>query len=316
MNYKKKYNKLVEAIKVLQETNPSDEGIHNWVNDNVPELHKSEDEKIRKGLITMLSQDRELHSKEIAWLEKQGEHANFLSKIQIGDKVTRNKDGVLVNLSQLKRVAKPAEKQGMNLVEEEMTPFQKKVFCIIDTTIEEEQGLKQVCDELFALASNEIKQKPAWSEEDENLFRCAIDAVEQESKVRTDGCLDEEVGKMVTDWLKSLKERVQPQPKQKWNEEDINMIDWLIRCCEKEHEELCNDKYGHQDIVSDLKRDCRKKWDWLESLKNRVAPQKQWKPSDEQIKAVKEAACYSSVFSEKIIDNLISLSKQLKKLKE
>jgi hypothetical protein len=64
---------------------------------------------------------------------------------------------------------KPADKKGMNLVEEEMTPFQKKVFCIIDTTIEEEQGLKQVCDELFALASNEIKQKSAaWSEEDES----------------------------------------------------------------------------------------------------------------------------------------------------
>ena len=40
-----------------------------------------------------------------------------------------------------------------------------------------------------------------------------------------------------------------------------------------------------------------------------------WKPSDEQMKAVKEAACYSSVFSEKTIDNLISLSEQLKKLK-
>ena len=38
--------------------------------------------------------------------EKQGDHANFISKIQVGDKVTRNEDGVLVNLSQLNRVAK------------------------------------------------------------------------------------------------------------------------------------------------------------------------------------------------------------------
>ena len=29
MDYKEKYNKLVEAIKVLQETNPSDEGNSN-----------------------------------------------------------------------------------------------------------------------------------------------------------------------------------------------------------------------------------------------------------------------------------------------
>ena len=30
------------------------------------------------------------------WLEKKGEHTNFLSKIQVGDKVTKNEDGVLV----------------------------------------------------------------------------------------------------------------------------------------------------------------------------------------------------------------------------
>ena len=44
MNYEKKYNELVNAIKILKETNPSDEGIHNWVNDNVPELAESENE--------------------------------------------------------------------------------------------------------------------------------------------------------------------------------------------------------------------------------------------------------------------------------
>ena len=51
--------------------------------------------------------------KMIAWLEKQGKHANFRNKIQIGDKVTRNEDGVLVNLSQLKRIAKPAEEYNI-----------------------------------------------------------------------------------------------------------------------------------------------------------------------------------------------------------
>ena len=54
MDYKEKYNKLVEAIKVLQEANPSDEGIQNWVEDNVPELAESEDERIRKEIYTYL----------------------------------------------------------------------------------------------------------------------------------------------------------------------------------------------------------------------------------------------------------------------
>lgn len=81
---------------------------------------ESEEERIRKEISTYLKSvvankgygDSIIES-WIAWLEKQGEHSNFLSKIQVGDKVTRNEDGVLVNLSQLKRIAKPAEEYNI-----------------------------------------------------------------------------------------------------------------------------------------------------------------------------------------------------------
>ena len=45
MDYEKRYKDLVEAVKMLKEANPSDEGLQNWVNDNVPELKESEDEQ-------------------------------------------------------------------------------------------------------------------------------------------------------------------------------------------------------------------------------------------------------------------------------
>ena len=84
-NYEKKYEKLVDAVKVLRDNNPSDEGIKNWVNDNVPELKESEDEKIRKTLIEYFNaypKDYYCELKTsciIAWLEKQGEqkHAEW-----------------------------------------------------------------------------------------------------------------------------------------------------------------------------------------------------------------------------------------------
>lgn len=79
-----------------------------------PELKESEDEKVRKDILRYfkdLNEQGYETKRWIAWLEKQGEHSDFRNKIQIGDKVTRNKDGVLVNLSQLERVAKPNEKQ-------------------------------------------------------------------------------------------------------------------------------------------------------------------------------------------------------------
>lgn len=86
-----------------------------------PSLKESKDERIRKAISYALSQLT--HSDDIIfngitsgecidWLENQGKHAKFRDSIQVGDKVTRNEDGVLVNLSQLKRVAKKDEKQG------------------------------------------------------------------------------------------------------------------------------------------------------------------------------------------------------------
>ena len=85
-----------------------------------------------------------------------------------------------------------------------------------------------------------------------------------------------------------------------WGEEDEKILNLIIARLHS-HPNVEIEEYG-------------KDYHWLKSLKDRVLSQ--WKPSNEQIKAVKEAACYSSVFSEKTIDNLISLSKQLKKLRK
>ena len=78
MDYENRYKGALEAIKKLQEANPSDEGIQNWVNDNFPELKESEDEKIRNSIIENLKGnmyradgDYDLLNKQIAWLEKQ-----------------------------------------------------------------------------------------------------------------------------------------------------------------------------------------------------------------------------------------------------
>ena len=107
--------KRLEDIKTgkCQKTFVFTEGLFEYI---FPELREDEYERIRKDIVEAveLHKDFTQGRKEriYAWLEKQGKHANFRNKIQIGDKVTRNEDGVLVNLSQLKRVAKKDEKQG------------------------------------------------------------------------------------------------------------------------------------------------------------------------------------------------------------
>lgn len=77
MNYEKKYKEALEAIKKIQEANPHDEGLQNWINDHFPELSESEDERIRKQIISFLKEFEYDHyrnldfSSWIAWLEKQ-----------------------------------------------------------------------------------------------------------------------------------------------------------------------------------------------------------------------------------------------------
>ena len=113
MDYKEKVRLAKEAL----ESGSYDKETIEYI---FPELKESEDEKIRKALIRAFKSLNTIklwngieRTDIIAWLEKQGEHANFRNKIQIGDKVTRNEDGVLVNLSQLKRIAKPAEEYNI-----------------------------------------------------------------------------------------------------------------------------------------------------------------------------------------------------------
>jgi len=222
-----------------------------------PELKESEDEQHCKWILEYLydglrksdEQFKDHFKAAIAWLEKQGEHANFRNKIQIGDKVTRNEDGVLVNLSQLKRIAKKDEKHG--------------------------------------------EQKPAWSEEDEDIINkilCICDDFEKSFKISpaSTKVIKEDVDK-IDNWLNSLKGRVQPQPKQEWDEEEKNMLQSIL------------DEYKSMPI---------EKRNWLKSLRH----QSHWKPSDEQMEILKELVEDSN--QRYFYTILKSLYEQLKNLRD
>ena len=116
-----RYDEAIETTRKWYDAN-TNEGYRGIFEEIFPELKESEDERIRKAIHIYLdwldgrkdyAPKGEYTIKDmIAWIEKQGKHQKFRDSIQVGDKVTRNKDGVLVNLSQIKRVAKPAEEQG------------------------------------------------------------------------------------------------------------------------------------------------------------------------------------------------------------
>ena len=65
----------------------------------------------------------------------------------------------------------------------------------------------------------------------------------------------------------------------KFTDEDKEMVARLIRGFEHGLDELRNDKYGHDEIVSDLKESCREKIDWLEAFQKRMEQE----PNDDTV---------------------------------
>ena len=156
-----------------------------------------------------------------------------------------------------------------------------------------------------------IEQKSDWSEEDEEMLNAIIADIQFTQKAH-----NHEVNQVVyereIDWLKSLKDRVQPQPKQEWSEEDSER---LLRI----HQFLWTNRKGDTDEIYQQEQDA----DWIMSLNPQqnnydkgyndgysAAKYNQWKPKKEELEALRKR----TYFCEGIDANLDSLYTNLLKL--
>jgi hypothetical protein len=73
-----------------------------------------------------------------------------------------------------------------------------------------------------------------------------------------------------------------------WSEKDEKMFQRIIRHTESEYQDWCNDKFGHSEIVSDGKRSCLERLDWLGNRLKSLRPQPHWRPSEYQVNALKD----------------------------
>lgn len=104
-------------------------------------------------------------------------------------------------------------------------------------------------------------------------------------------------------WLKLLKDRVLPQPKQEWSEEDEKIKESIITGLE-----MLKDGASDKSLIALY----NKKIDWLKSLKDRYT----WKPSDDQMNALAEALSLAKNCGEEGAFDLRTLYEDLKKLME
>ena len=114
-----------------------------------------------------------------------------------------------------------------------------------------------------------VEQNPTWSDEDEDTLTRIMFSFEEKMFPTKQEC------EKNIDFLKSLKNRVQPQPKQEWSEEDEYQINTILHGLDlkrelykKEGNKIEEERYNTQ-------------YNWLKSLK----PQPHWKPTNEQMEA-------------------------------
>ena len=169
-------------------------------------------------------------------------------------------------LSEIEAEAEELTKE-MSDEKHNLTDFERTLADICIGWIGEEPGWKEYikdnADILLKIAVKKFnsvqeppfEQKPAWSEKDEKIRRKCIRAM------RASACgfpEEENFVKQVDNWLNSLKERVQPQPKQELSEEDemhIRELESLVKqvWATAEHENDKNTIHKMSDLSFFLK---------------------------------------------------------------
>lgn len=311
----KAYDSMFERLKEMYNNNKTNVVARLKYERYFPELKENKDNDILKGLIEGFQEyDEEecwrdieyLKIKDIlAWLEKQGEQ-KFEQKFFINDKVVHKETGKTWTIH----------------------------WYLADTNsyyVEDNDGL------LHHYRESELKlveQKP-WSEENERMVTRIIESLSAYAdKLQYEGfCHNSEVLYEQIDWLKSLKDRVQPQPNKEWSEEDEMMIKFALTYFRKAGATEDSDiikwlkslrpqnwtKEDKERYISCLQRlgtgnpeqpeTINSKW-----FKEHVYPQNRWKPSKEQLEALRRAHLRCPDVEDGLL--LREIIEQLKKLRE
>jgi len=316
----KRYDKISKEVKDFFEGKQkmySD--VEQTLNYLFPELRGSEDERIKEDLIQWIDDFpdpiwRCHHKKDvIAWLEKQEEKKPTLPKWKYkNDNTPLLRDSLILN--KYGCVAKSPSGAFVNDVwvidYDELAKLPKEEL--------EKQGEQETfCDKCR-------KEHPSHSCQDiTELGRCSV---EHEQKSDNSYCQEnckgfQQTGRCFCDGeCKAKKEYIEqnlqennfPQIEQKpaaWSEEDERRLNFCLNILRPKT------LFGSTEITNIDTINTK----WLKSLKDRIQPHKQWKPSNEQIKAFEHfvrsigESGYVSPY-ENNTKLLYSLLEQLKKL--
>jgi hypothetical protein len=317
MEYEKKYKEALEVAKrklCFDKAGMVDSFTPNDIYEMFPELKESDDERIRKELIGFLRNipNSNYTCEEMAlWLEKQGVQPRY----NIGD-VICDKSCTTLNKEAQPNMEIVDIKNGMYICDKGSFPVSQQdeyelVSKKIATKLNDDSVSNELREASFAHARKEIKNPTCPDNEEFELVYtfeegAKWDAAQKHTWSKEDKkVLDELINffvnmvlpkdhdfRIYASWLKSLKDRVLPQPMQEWTAEDEEelkiALDTLV-------------KAGQHSSAKWLKNVC-------------LVPQNTWKPSDEQMKVL-EAMLTVSPQSPTMTSTLIELYEDLNKLR-
>ena len=292
---------LLRSARNLYENPGTNEALKVVLEETYPELKESEDERIRKDLITFICQfaPEHLKVKYVAYLEKQKDERELGF---IEGKI----EGARQTCQEIKDV--------MSLFEpKDLTPFESTFRDYVDSAIRyclAGEGYQQYIKEWAADLLNLEKQKehkPAgWRPFDKEVLTKIKELIdshfsEHEQREVYKDWLDEHISQPA-EWSKGEEKM--------WVHDDDLFLDTAKMIVEDSPRK----SYGGINKKSIVP--------WFYSLRERLKslrPQPHWKPSDEQIQAltvaIDEAArCEEPYWRDSLQDVLLSLHTDLKKL--
>jgi hypothetical protein len=254
MDYEKKYKEALERAKDFHSR--LNEQLKKEMENIFPELKESDDERIRENIIATIhlyyGEPLEDEAKEmIAWLEKQGEKSAWSEE----DEKKRNLLISILNINHPNGYFKVNPANTLNM---------------------EAMHTEELVDWLRTLKDRTLPQpKQEWKQEntgDLTDFENAMMHIGGSFFGENAG-LDPNDTNVVKEQANFLLGLAQSK---EWSEEDDSHIRYLIECLEhcKKGVALTMTTSTSQEYIN-----------WLKSLK----PQSRWKPSNEQMKALKEA---------------------------
>lgn len=218
----KRYDNIIEKANKMHHENC--EACQMCIEELIPELKESEDERIRKELIAYLkNRDYDIDDKWIAWLEKQAEQKPV--GFNIGDEITVNGQVCRVVAVDKPVWSEEDEKMLVGCVQAMCTP---DAYSLNDR-INFEYWLKSLKDR--------VQPKQEWSEEDGKMIGNIRRIIEKyafsQSAVDVNGDLCKKEYIDADNWLKSLR----PQNTWKPNDEQIKALE--VECMAHFNYDLC-----------------------------------------------------------------------------